>query len=54
MHLLKDCHLQKKATSAKSILQTKYGKISDVVKSHVQHIMQLPVVFGKNKVKESW
>lgn len=36
---------------ATSILQTKYGKTSEVVTLHVQHIMQLPVVFGKNAVK---
>ena len=32
------------------MLQTKYGKTSDMVTSHVQHIRELPVVFGKNPV----
>ena len=36
---------------AKKIIQTKYGKISDIVISQVQYIMQLPVAFGKNLVK---
>ena len=29
---------------AKSILQTNYGKTSEIVTSHVKHIMQLPVI----------
>ena len=35
----------------KSILQTKYGKTSEIMTSNVQRIMQLPVVFGKNPLK---
>lgn len=33
-------------------MQTKYGgKTSEIVTLHVQHIMQLPAVFGKNLLK---
>ena len=49
MHLLKVCHLQQGCQRGKSILRTKYGKTSEIVTSHIQH-MQLPVVFGKNIV----
>ena len=44
----------KEGYQCKKYSADKIWQISDVVKSHVQHIMQLPVVFGKNKVKESW
>ena len=49
-HLLKDCNLQEMATEAKSILQTKYDKTSETVKSHVQQII-LPPVFEEKPVK---
>ena len=32
--------------SAKSVLQTKYSKTSEIVASNLQLIMQLPVFFG--------
>ena len=35
----------------KNILQTKFGETSVIVKSLVEHITRLPVVFGKNPVK---
>ena len=35
----------------KSILQTIYGKTGEIVTSYVQHIMQVPLVIGKNQVK---
>ena len=33
---------------AKNILKSKYGKSSEVINAHVQEIMGLPVVNGKN------
>ena len=36
---------------AKNILQTKFGKTSDVITAHVRGIMDLPTISGSNAVK---
>ena len=38
-------------TRAKNLLTSRYGKLGEVVNTHIQTIMTLPIVYGSNTIR---